>query len=87
MFVSSMPIYEYRCRGCGKEFEAIVRNAQLPLCPSCQGQDLERLISLFAVDSDGTRRQSTAAARRRNARVTRDKSWADYEYDRKHRHE
>jgi putative FmdB family regulatory protein len=82
-----MPIYEYRCRGCAHEFEAIVRGQEQPTCPACQGADLERLISMFAVDSDGSRALSTSAARRANARVTRDKAWSDYEYDRKHRHE
>jgi putative FmdB family regulatory protein len=82
-----MPIYEYRCRSCGNEFEAIVRSQEQPPCPACQSVDLERLISMFAVDSDGSRALSTNAARRANARVTRDKAWSDYEYDRKHRHE
>ena len=82
-----MPIYEYRCRGCGHQFEAIVRQGAQPPCPSCHGVDLERLISLFAVDSDGSRALATNAARRDHARTTRDKAWADYDYDRKHRHE
>ena len=42
---------------------------------------------MFAVDSDGSRNLSLNAIRRQNARVTRDKAWADHEYDRKHRHE
>ena len=82
-----MPIYEYRCRSCGHEFEALVRSPEQPLCPSCRSVDLERLISMFAVDSDGSRALSTSAARRANVRVTRDKAWAEHEYDRKHRHE
>lgn len=82
-----MPIFEYRCRGCEHLFEALVRASDTPACPSCQGGDLERLISLFAVDSDGTRKNAISAAQRSNARVTRDKNWADYEYDRKHRNE
>jgi putative FmdB family regulatory protein len=82
-----MPIHEYACRACQHRFELIVRASDTPCCPSCQGEDLERLISTFAVDSEGSRNLSLTAARRQNARVTRDKAWADYEYERKHRHE
>ena len=82
-----MPIYEYECRTCKHGFEALVRGRDAPACPRCHGQELERLISMFAVDSDGSRKLSLNSARRDNARVTRDKNRADYEYDRKHRHE
>jgi putative FmdB family regulatory protein len=82
-----MPIHEYACRTCQHQFEAIVRASDTPRCPSCCSDDLERLVSTFAVDSEGSRKLSLDAARRQNARVTRDKAWADYEYERKHRHE
>ena len=42
---------------------------------------------MFAVDSAGSRTLSLNAARRQNARVTREKDRADHEYDRSHRHE
>jgi putative FmdB family regulatory protein len=48
-----MPIYEYECRGCGHRFEALVRETAPP-CPECQGTDLQRLLSMFAVSSDST---------------------------------
>ncbi len=82
-----MPIHEYACRACHHRFETLVRASDTPRCPSCDGADLERLISLFAVDSAGSRNLSLNAARRQNARVTRDTAWADHEYDRTHRHE
>jgi putative FmdB family regulatory protein len=43
-----MPIYEYACRGCGHEFEALVRTGTEPACPSCRSTELERLLSVFA---------------------------------------
>jgi len=47
-----MPIYEYACRGCGKEFETLVRaSAPQPECPNCHGQDLEKKLSTFAAIS------------------------------------
>ena len=82
-----MPIYEYQCRACQHQFEAIVRASELPRCPACGGQELERLISQFAVDSGGTRQRSLTAIQRQNAKMTRDKEHADFEYDKKHRNE
>ena len=82
-----MPIYEYECRACGNRFEAIVRMNDSPACPSCKSEDLERLISMFAVDAPGTRSKALSAIQKSNAKVSNDKAWADFEYDKKHRHE
>ena len=82
-----MPIYEYECRDCSHRFEAIVRSNESAACPSCHSLNLERLISLFAVDAPGTRSKSLSAIQKTNAKVTNDKAWADYEYDKKHRNE
>jgi len=82
-----MPIYEYECRECNHRFEALVRINESPGCPSCQSVNLERLISLFAVDAPGTRSKALSAIQNTNAKVSNDKAWADFEYDKKHRHE
>ena len=82
-----MPIYEYACRECSHRFEAIVRSGESPACPSCQSINLERLISMFAVDAPGTRSKSLSAIQKSNAKVSNDKAWADFEYDKKHRNE
>jgi putative FmdB family regulatory protein len=84
-----VPIYEYACRQCHARFEAIVRlSAEDAVeCPTCHGRDLEKLISTFAANSEGTRKMAIKAVQRSNARTTRDKAWSDFEYDRKHRHE
>ena len=41
-----MPIYEYRCKGCGSEFEVIQKMSDGPLkkCRDC-GAPLEKLVS------------------------------------------
>ena len=41
-----MPTYEYRCKGCGHEFEEFqsITAAPLKKCPSCAKSRLERLI-------------------------------------------
>ena len=46
-----MPLYDYSCRACGHQFEALVRGTITPTCPECQSADLERLLSTFAMSS------------------------------------
>ena len=84
-----MPIYEYECRGCGHQFEFLLlpSNPATPSCPSCNGQELERVISMFAVSSDGTRKLALDAGRKRAAGVRREKAHADAEYERNHPHD
>lgn len=43
-----MPIFEYHCKKCGVRFEKIVfnREAPPPVCPHCQAQEVEKLISV-----------------------------------------
>lgn len=46
-----MPLYEYKCRDCGNRFEELVGKTVpeiTPLCPKCQSDNCERLISTFA---------------------------------------
>jgi len=43
-----MPIYEYRCLKCDKEFELTVNYKdfyKVKYCPNCNSTDVERLIS------------------------------------------
>lgn len=79
-----MPIYEYQCRACGRRFEQLILHSTTPECPGCQGHDLERLISLFAVDSDSTRSTALKAGKQRRAQITREHNDAEIAYHRKH---
>lgn len=45
-----MPLYEFQCKSCKHEFEDLVLGSAHPSCPSCSGQELERLLSVFAVN-------------------------------------
>lgn len=45
-----MPIFEYVCRSCQKRFEAIVFPSTKPECPSCQSKELDKQLSVFAVN-------------------------------------
>ncbi len=81
-----MPIFEFECRSCGHIFEQLIIHSTTAECPSCHGRDLERLVSMFAVDSDGTRTAARRDGRRRSAQLTRDHNDAEIAYHKKHDH-
>lgn len=46
-----MPIFEFRCGGCGKRFSALVGVVAKPkplACPKCGGTDLTKLVARFS---------------------------------------
>ena len=66
-----MPLCEYKCTGCGNQFELLVRlkadtTFEAVGCPACGSDAVERMLSMFAVSSDSTRQASTAAAYKYN---------------------
>jgi putative FmdB family regulatory protein len=46
-----MPIFEYVCKECEYEFEALVFGKQKAECPKCQSKKLEPQLSVFAVSA------------------------------------
>jgi putative FmdB family regulatory protein len=50
-----MPIYEYKCKKCGENFE-LKRSIWDPKkdikCPKCGDQDVDRVFSSFSMDSN-----------------------------------
>jgi putative FmdB family regulatory protein len=68
-----MPLYDFRCRACGHEFEALVRpqDPAGPQCSACQSTDLERLLATFAVSSQEKTRAAATKKRRKEAAVAR----------------
>ncbi|MDR2349939.1 MAG: zinc ribbon domain-containing protein, partial [Deltaproteobacteria bacterium] len=43
-----MPIYEFKCRACGREFEELVLSGNAsPVCPACGGGECDKLLSRF----------------------------------------
>lgn len=43
-----MPIFEYACKECQHEFEALIFGKQKAECPKCQSKKLEPQLSVFA---------------------------------------
>jgi putative FmdB family regulatory protein len=79
-----MPLFDFVCRSCHHEFEALVRTGTIPECPSCHGRDLERQLSTFAVDSAELRAAAAKDSRRRQIAKRRDSFIAEEEYRQKH---
>lgn len=51
-----MPIYEYQCQSCERDFEHFVRSLESKepvVCPHCQGKRVERRLSVFAAHQGG----------------------------------
>jgi putative FmdB family regulatory protein len=47
-----MPIYEYRCQDCGKQFEKFLRsstNQNAVECPYCHSNRVQKAFSVFGV--------------------------------------
>jgi putative FmdB family regulatory protein len=58
-----MPIYEYRCRGCGGDFEKYMHSAATAVaCPVCTSGEVSRKLSVFGLRSDGSPVASTVSS-------------------------
>ena len=79
-----MPIYEYSCKSCEHQFETLVRGGDTPVCAACGSADLERLLSLPAVNSDGTRARALGAAKKRDSAQAKDRAHGQLKYERSH---
>lgn len=51
-----MPIYEYHCDDCGKDFEFVQKMSEAPKksCPECGGRKFKKLVSSTAFQLKGT---------------------------------
>jgi len=48
-----MPIFEYHCMECNKEFEVLVLGDQEISCPTCKANNVKKLLSTFSHKSEG----------------------------------
>jgi putative FmdB family regulatory protein len=46
-----MPIFEYICRKCNHQFEALIYGDQKAECPKCHARKLAPQLSVFAVST------------------------------------
>ena len=79
-----MPLFDFRCRSCGKTFEALVRAGEMPACPGCGSADLERQPPVFALSTDERRAAAAKQSRRTQIAKRKDALIADEEYRQKH---
>jgi putative FmdB family regulatory protein len=80
-----MPIYDFRCRSCRREFEALVAVSGTAACPSCHSADVERLVSAFGVRSGrGLSPAARRAVQKQQAGQHRDQQAFQQEIEKKH---
>jgi putative FmdB family regulatory protein len=79
-----MPIFEYSCKACSHEFETLVLPGTTPACPSCKGEDLEKLVSMPAVKSESTHARALKAAKKRDSQQASENARAQREYELHH---
>jgi putative FmdB family regulatory protein len=67
-----MPIYEYRCDGCGKVFEKICKSdesGEAGACPSCGGKT-EKVLSSFSCSKGSTAGSSSSCGPKAGSRFS-----------------
>ena len=81
-----MPLFDFRCRSCGGEFEALVRPQADPACPACASGDLERLQSgfSFSVRSGGLSQAARRAVQKQQNAQRRDQAAFQEEIEKQH---
>jgi putative FmdB family regulatory protein len=54
-----MPIFEYSCKECNHEFEALIFGDQKAQCPKCHSKKLAPQLSVFAVSAKASASSSS----------------------------
>lgn len=61
-----MPLHDYHCTACDRDFELLVRASEEPSCPACGSGQLDKLVS--APVAPGKSKTLVSSARRQAAR-------------------
>jgi len=59
-----MPIYTYKCKDCGEEFDLLVRivaESEKLVCKKCSSENLKRIYSAFGVGKNSSGNSSACA--------------------------
>jgi putative FmdB family regulatory protein len=57
-----MPIYTYKCKKCNSTFDflsGVGQGVETPVCPKCQSDEVEKILSSFSVKMGGGARSSS----------------------------
>jgi putative FmdB family regulatory protein len=57
-----MPIFEYICKECRHQFEALIYGKEKAACPKCHATKLEPQLSVFAVSAKSSSSASAASS-------------------------
>ena len=79
-----MPLFDYKCLQCGQQFEALIRGDNRAKCESCGSTDVEKMISLPTVQSEGTRNLALKAAKKRDKAQGKDRMHEQLRYEQTH---
>jgi putative FmdB family regulatory protein len=79
-----VPLFDFRCKQCGNEFEALIRSGDTPTCPACQSTDLDRQLPTFALSTEERRSAAVKHERKRQIAGRKDALIAEEEYRQKH---
>lgn len=58
-----MPLYEFKCLKCGKNFEDLIltpKDEKEMVCPKCGSKNVKKQVSVFATGADGDSGGGTA---------------------------
>jgi putative FmdB family regulatory protein len=78
-----MPIYDFSCRACANKFEKLVLK-KAPSCPKCGSEDLERLLSMPALHTEGTHARVMSNAKKAEMRTSAEREAAQRQYEASH---
>lgn len=58
-----MPVYEYHCKRCDKDFEELILGSSEDVkCPTCKGDDIQRILSIFGFKSESAFRSTSSSS-------------------------
>ncbi|MBL0939557.1 MAG: zinc ribbon domain-containing protein [Gemmatimonadaceae bacterium] len=79
-----MPIFDFVCTSCQHTFEVLVRGSQVPACPACGSEALEKQLTLPAIKTSSTHGQAMAAAKRRDKIQGAEREYTQRQYELNH---